>query len=179
MNSIWPISSMDIPHGKEWSKSKTKDLISIIHSPDVTAGTCKNTNPDRQKETLRKMESSMNKYRDFWSLGIKESSSPLSVWDVQKWVSGSGPQLSPEISIPAITYTHRNAWFICFTNKDLLLDVDCYRQKLWYLKSQHSCPDSFPRKHFFCSLSWNIFPGEIYKPRMTGYSISMWMGNWT
>lgn len=62
---------MDIPHGKEGSKSKTNDLISIIHSPDVTAGTGENTSPDRQKETLRKMEGSMNKYRDFWSLGIK------------------------------------------------------------------------------------------------------------
>lgn len=94
------------------------------------------------------------------------SSSHLSVWDAQKWVSESSPCLLPEISILAITYTPRNTQLIYMAGTYLLLDIDCCREKLWCLKSQHSCPDSFPRKHFFCSLSWNIIPGEIYKPKM-------------
>lgn len=122
----------------------------------------------------------MNKYKGFPVFGwetiplqvISQSKMPRNgIWDY--------PGLSPEISILAITYTPRNTRFIYMVGTDLLLEIGCCRDKLWCLKSQHSCPDSFPRKPCFCSVSWNIIPGVIYKPKMTGYSISMSLANWT
>lgn len=59
------ISSIEIPYGKEWANSKTNCLNSIIHSPGTRAGTCENTSPNRQKEIIWKMKSSMNQYKGF------------------------------------------------------------------------------------------------------------------
>lgn len=54
---------------KEWSYWKTNYLNSIAHSPGARAGTCKNTRPDRQKDTLKnekwKAVWKSNKYRGF------------------------------------------------------------------------------------------------------------------
>lgn len=135
----------------------------------------------QQRETFRKMKSSKNKYRSFLVSGLKTI--PFLVISHTE-MSRSGYVRVAHSAMRNLNSSHhitllRNARFICLGSANLLQDINCYRQKLWCLKSQHYCPDSFPRKHFFCSLSWNIFPGNICKPKMTGYSISMWRGNWT
>lgn len=113
-----------------------------------------------------------------WSLGLKRSLFQFSLslrcpemGILERVIHGVTMNLNSVI-ICSLT----NARFICL---DLPLDIECCRETLWCLKSQHSCPDTFPRKHFFCSLSCNIFPREACKTRMTGYGTSMSMDNWT
>lgn len=155
---------------------KTNSLNSIIPSPGERTGICENVSPDRQRKMLWKTKNSMNKNRRF--LGSECKTIPLLVISQSEMsrcgylIEAHGCQQKSQFQPSHIL---RNVGFICLAGRDLLLDIDCWREKLWRLKSQHFCPDSFPRKHFFCPLSWNVSPGELYKPSMTDCSTSMSM----